>query len=267
MAVALDKIDMMGGTMIREGAWTKELTRLARVTGLPDGDASKGMDAALSSGVLPAAWSVHPTVGAGCLHLVSYSLQADTPFSCIVTMRYVNTAIRYYSGAGTLRTIQTNLDRDGNRVWVYCEADDANTDPEHKQPGILTVTTPEAVLQCRCIQGSRLVTGGIDPLARARDYVNTVNANPWKGGNAGWWLCDGIEFDAGDLGDIAWNMCYTFRLNRYGWQPRAVYMDRETGEPHAGIVEGIGNKTVDYFPVADFDALGLGTMPGSDPIG
>lgn len=149
-------------------------------------------------------------------------------------------------GAAVAEQIESQTDRLGDQIIV-----------EHN--GIrqgATITADESRSTLRFTQSF----GSAAPGVWARQWTNRVNSDAWQGDAAGTWRCMGISFRLVDPNTVpaTWQFSYDFAYKQSGWQPKVVFVDRETGEPPADIDTGANSlalKTVDWYEAAPFLSL------------
>lgn len=97
------------------------------------------------------------------------------------------------------------------------------------------------------------------PIARTREYSNTVNRHRIWGFEEGTLLCLPITAVSND-GGATWTTTYQFQAAEE-WTVEARFRDRTSGKPPVDLVRGKGIVEVNVYRKADFSGLGL-TFPG-----
>ncbi len=243
-----------GARIVREGVWTKELVRCVIVKGLTAGSYAL-KDACEACG---AAWQEHPSIPG--LRLVGTEAEGLGPDHAIVRMRYVNTGPRIYSGGVRLEMVESDKDLYGNKVTLNCGGSASYgwiKLEKQTQIGTFIYLAPAERIDILRIEPSLLVPGGIDPTQVSVIYGGSVNSDYWLHGAPGQWLCDGILYNNDGLGDVAWNMQYSFAYKGAGWNPEVIFVDPETKEPRVDAADGIGRKIVTKYQPLSFGALNL----------
>lgn len=95
-----------------------------------------------------------------------------------------------------------------------------------------------------------------DPRPRSRLFKGHVNDRTVFTDGPRMWLCtqlDGVTDDRG----ASWNVTYAFQRNIDTWQARVIYRDPATGEGVKDPIEGVGIKTVELYPEANFFELNI----------
>ena len=149
------------------------------------------------------------------------------------------------SGGTNIVEIETQLDRNGEAIIVEHDG--------RKQGGVIHPTESQDALNYERIEGSYA------PGAITRAYVNRLNLLTWQADPKGMWKSTAITFEPVDMKRIppTWRYRYAFQrtTDEGGWQPQAIYIDPETGQPPPGLVEGIGYLTVPWYLYVNFGNL------------
>lgn len=98
------------------------------------------------------------------------------------------------------------------------------------------------------------VAASSTPTATVQSFAGKTNNASWTGGAAGTWLCEGGEVTLEDssVSPAKYRFRFSFAYNPGGWNPDAVYIDDETGQPPANLVDGTGIVSVDLYAQTSF---------------
>lgn len=245
-----------------ENGVVKTLKRTVTVTGLSGSDCGILYDALDASGV--------PTPGATLAddtNLIllkrSANFAGKNSDGSIVEVdleytsrnRYVVNTWKF-EGSARMQSIRSQNDLFGNQILVAHTYSTNDHDPNLAgqfitKGGWIEVLEPHLVLR---VSGDYM-TNRPDIVSKA--WISSVNSSPWVSGMAGTWLCTGVDFAEQNNSTIppTWKFTMEFEHNRRGWQPAVVFIDSRTGEPPSGLVDGVGVKTVWWYPQAQFRQL------------
>lgn len=236
-----------------------QMVREVLVTGLTTADFGVLPEALNTAGV-PAIGS-SPT-GYANLVLVKRSPQLvpDSKTNVRVTLEYVSQreagyAFRF-SGGASLRQITTQTTANGNSLYVShtYPGDDPDWPSETKsQGGECQVMLTDEDLRATGILAEDY------PHRLVYRWTKCLNSTAWAGGAPYRWMCTGVTFEPHDMGATppTWEFTFTFQYNDepFGWRPRYTYIDPRTGRPPIDLVEGVGKKTLNWYPTGDFNTL------------
>jgi len=266
MAVTLDIVNGNTGKVTIHG-W-QDIDRIATVSGLTSVGHAMLDEAVLTAGV-PRIGDVHPTVTvAYCYELIPVAVSNDT---VRITIRYEQNdfLVSGLPGAltpqfntvdvgATLSQVETSFDRHGNRISVsYTYPADYTEDPSKQEVTETTSKTVQRLFPDHQISVRKQEF--VNPAAKALDYVGSVNDGPWSlapSSVAGQWLCTGITGSSND-GRVTWTVLYTFQYRPDTWSHLVQYIDPRTGEPPSDLVENVGYKYIELYPIMNFNFLGL----------
>ena len=101
------------------------------------------------------------------------------------------------------------------------------------------------------------------PLLWAAKYESFLNSAQWFGGAPGTWLCADVQqtLHNRNTTPASWIMTVRFQYDPSGWDPTAVAVDPETGQPPPDLVLGQGIKTVITYPRTDFNEQWPSPLP------
>lgn len=231
------------------------ISRLFKIFGLEAGVGDKIFRQALDLEQIPKAGDVHPTEAG--IYVKRHLPAPLGARSCQIEIVYEKPggqlqpppdgSARISGGTNTVE-IETQVDRDGEAIIVEHEG--------RKQGGVIHPTESQDALNYERIEQSAA------PGTITRAYVNRLNDLPWQADPRGMWKCIDITFEPENMKTTphpSWRYKYAFQrtTDEAGWQPQACYIDPETGQPPAGLVEGIGYLTVPWYLYVDFNQLGL----------
>jgi len=254
--VATVKIDLVDGhraTLTRRG-W-ENVDRLALVSGVT-GSAHERLKAAAD-----ALAELEPAIEIGAEHpslpnlylerIEPEALATDTAKLRLVYQR--PEAGRSIVGetlietGATLAEVETNVDIDGTVMEVLY----VKGGTSYRQGGTVSVARPQRTLVITRTEAD-------DPDAKADGYVGHLNESPWRGHAAKTVRCNAIVGTSRDGGDT-YQVRYEFERGSppHYWKKTIVYRDPETGRPPDDLVEGLGIKHYEQYPLANFGLLGL----------
>lgn len=256
-----------------EGDIITELVRTVHVTGLLNtnqdytiwDEVRDALDAAgLTSG------SKAPPYNNLRLGTRNFRLLGDSPTKAKVTLVYQNSSATFrklpteenegaagvgnltIDGASSLQQETTELDFDSNQITVqhtWPPEDPTKANETQVQGGSLSVLTPYPTVSI-----STKFTHSFPTIVQ-QNWVGFVNSFTWNAGAARTWLCTSVNYQDSDSGASppVWQFVFTFAHKSTGWDPTAVFIDERTGKPPADLVDGVGLKTVTFYPEFDFN--------------
>ncbi len=256
--MAASVLDIIDGSdlIIAETIMTK--IRIALVTGVTGTNAEREFDALSVAGVP----SLGDSLGSGgtlgnCIVIrKSVRPRAGQPNTLEVRCFYSTetTALSdisdsdtpTFESSGVVTQEQTNADIDGNLISVSYTAGGVT----RTRGAFINVFRPSLT------ETMRRIETGIEPHDLQNEFMNKTNSVAWLGGEIGEWLCTMVHARALDAGD-RWEVTYTFIKRVGGWDPVAVFIDEETGQPPADLVDGTGVVTVTSYDQVNFFILDL----------
>lgn len=131
--------------------------------------------------------------------------------------------------------------------FITVAADGTETKETQSQGGEVDVQIPQLVLQTDRIEK-------FSPKAKAKEFVGTVNSNIIGTDLPRTWLCTSIQGRTDNDGE-SYNVTYEFQFNPETWDAIVVFIDKETGNPPPGLVEGEGIQVVQVYRAKDFNRL------------
>ena len=156
------------------------------------------------------------------------------------------------SGTTTLSQIQSQKDILGNALvvqhtWTNDPDFGSRTDV---QGGEVSVFLPQSTVRAQGVWATD------HPLLMARTWTGSVNGTFWLGNPPGSWLCSNCTWRPHDLAATPnrWWFEFEFVHNLEGWQPVVWFKDPRTGGPAAGLVPGVGIKSVTWYPQLNYEA-------------
>jgi hypothetical protein len=233
------------------------------VTNLSGPIAARPLEAITATGITRGA--AHASVPGILADEISATLISPTIARVSVTYRPLNFEAVPPSGGGTneaelevgasVQIEETNLDAAGNVLVVSA---DVETVDENNEPYTETVAqevrvsrqVPNATIRFRRREND-------SPFYKATEYVGTVNGVAWAGAGPRQWLCTAIRGVSSDGGDT-YDVTYEFHHRVGTWDASIIYKDPETDLPPDNLVDGVGRKTVQIYPIKAFDSLGVG---------
>jgi len=254
------KIDGMG----------KEFERLFLVSGVT-GDPDTILYNAATAFGLPDYGDVHPSISGTYVREITAEPMRGSNTKALVRIIY-----RPSSGgtpdpdpdsndpmielSGVTSDIMTDIDVDGTPISVDYTLTEAPSPPEYPYTDTrlvpVPIVSPNATLSVSRIESAF-------PLAKIRTYRGTTNHTNWcvdPDAPARTWLCRNISASSRD-GGASYLVRYDFEYRNspptYNWDELVLWSNG--GNPPADLVEGVGRKTVQVYPQANFNLLNLCT--------
>lgn len=156
-----------------------------------------------------------------------------------------------------LNSYQTNTDILGNLVQLSYTYP-ADYPVEDLQSQTLETAANESVMEPRITLTGTGTLFVYYPLQVTQSWLWHMNSTAWAGWPAGYWLCTACDATPRDIGigrAPKWRFRWTFELNVRGWPVVAKIVDPNTGIVPPDVVEGVGTKSVLWYPSRDFNEL------------
>lgn len=114
------------------------------------------------------------------------------------------------------------------------------------QGGEVTVFVPEANYYFEGFLNT------YNPWASVAVVLGKINSGIWLSQAPLCWMCTEVQFSMIKPGRYKFR--FEFQLNLDTWDPSVVFIDERTGRPPAGLVPGVGYKTIPYHARINFSA-------------
>lgn len=143
-------------------------------------------------------------------------------------------------------TVQTNKDRTGAVIEV--------TFGDRTKGAIVDKIVP---LLRKTVE---YVAATATPTSTIQAFAGKANDASWTGGAAGTWLCEGgdVTLEDSSVSPAKYRFRFSFVYNADGWNPDAVYIDDETGQPPDNletVTPPLGVVEVDLYEQVSFAAF------------
>lgn len=151
------------------------------------------------------------------------------------------------------RDVQTQFDAQGSQITV---THTYAADDEHGRGGLIVTQGGEVTIQT-WQQGIRYTRReSTAPASLQADYAGRLNEREWNGYPAKSILCVGIDGDTAD-GGASWSVNYVFMIDTFrNFKADVLFSDpMDGGKPPKGLKADKGYKSVDVYPVIDFNPL------------
>jgi hypothetical protein len=153
--------------------------------------------------------------------------------------------------SSSLQQIDTQFDIFGNQIVLEhtYPATDENFPGETKY---VTATVPQMIPQGEAIYDG--IFELTNPIAFRNTYLGHINSYYWNGGEPGTWLCSDLQaqMHTYNVSASLWSISITFQYDPSGWNSIPVFTDPTTNKPPIDLVEGLGYKSIQTQPYADF---------------
>jgi hypothetical protein len=157
---------------------------------------------------------------------------------------------------GSVRMAQYEPMRDIYGTQIFVEHTFADDDEDYpgltvKQGGTVKTEEPQRILTATGILA-------VDFPDEVQLYwANTLNATWWVGSEPGTWKCVRCDFKPYDTSAVIpkWLFTFAFQHSYLGYEPQITFMDKRTGQPPNGLVEGVGYKQIERHAFIDFREL------------
>ena len=151
----------------------------------------------------------------------------------------------------SVRTDERTKDIHGNEIFVvhvFQDDDGAGNITPRTETRVVPVTVqvPQPVLRLSRREPE-------SPFPKSQEFVGSVNSISWKGQQPRTWLCvhiDGVTDDGG----LSYQVSYEFQYNSNTWDATVYFTDSD-GRPVADLVEGLGIRAFEVYPLKDFNSL------------
>lgn len=160
-----------------------------------------------------------------------------------------------FSGSTSLSQEVTQLDRNGNQVFVshtWPAYDEDFPNQTHIQGSDTAVLAPQATLTAT----GQLQVAFPDMVGNL--WVGSMNSTFWAGADPYSWLCTRVDFSPLQVGFGQfrwWEFTFEFQRRQGGWIPRVFFIDPRTGKPPPNLVPGVGYKPVDWYGSLNFNII------------
>ena len=151
----------------------------------------------------------------------------------------------------------TNLDGNGDQIIVahqYPDDDDNYPGAYREQGGEISFFDTQRSFTLHGIKWTNA------PWAIANACIGRVNSVWFSGEAPRMWFCVACNWKPESTinGSERYAMRFEFSFNPDSWDPTVVYTDDTTGKPPKNLVQGVGIKTIEKLPAADFEYI-IGT--------
>jgi len=163
------------------------------------------------------------------------------------------------SGSTIRRQEVGDTDIDGNQVEVAFTPPPVEGKDQDQQTQAAII--PRDVIQDQYTATRRERITFQQLIAKKKKFTNRVNSGPWRidpSAKPDQWLVDSINFQSSD-GGVVYDVTYIliYDNSEHGHRPDVRFIDRSTGLPPKGLIDGVGRKWPQMNHRVDLNELQL----------